>query len=68
LTRREMRKKRMATRRANVSGSIGMPMKELKIRNFGIKGEKSIKIKTMVLLKGNICEGTLHPLFLSAIR
>jgi hypothetical protein len=43
-------------------------MKELKICNFGVKFEKFIKIKTMALLKGNFCEGILHPLFLSAIR
>jgi hypothetical protein len=63
-----MRRNRMATRRANLSDSIGVSRKELNICNFDIKDEKSIKIQTMVLLKDNIREGTLHPVFLSAIR
>jgi hypothetical protein len=63
-----MRRNKMATRRANLSGSIGVSRKELNICNFDIKNEKSIKIPTKVLLKGNISEGTLLPVFLSAIR
>jgi len=51
----------MATRRPNVFGSIPRSREGIEICNLDIKSEKFIKIKTMGLLKSNVCDGTLLP-------